>query len=105
MRQLMLAIDRMIMANQALSGMAQMGVMPNGGLQLFDITEVMKDMLAKIGRKDTERYVIKVQPPQQTAQGAPGDNGAMAGRIQPQMGGGATPNTMQMEQQGQMGGL
>lgn len=104
-RQLMLAIDRMIMANQALSGMAQMGVMPNGGLQLFDITEVMKDMLAKIGRKDTERYVIKVQPPQQTAQGAPGDNGAMAGRIQPQMGGGATPNTMQMEQQGQMGGL
>lgn len=104
-RQLMLAMDRAIMANQALGQMAQSGIQPNGGLKLFDVTVFMEDLLAKIGRKDFERFTIKMSQQGQGQPGVPGDNGAMAGRVQPQMGAGATPNTMQMEQQGQLGGL
>lgn len=101
-RQLMLLVDRAIMANQALAQMAQMGAVPPTGLKIFDITTMIEDLYVKMGRKDVSRFSIQVQPPQQQA--SPGGNGAMAGMNQPQMGE-SLPNTMQMEQQGQLGGL
>jgi hypothetical protein len=93
------------MGNQALSQMAMQGVVPEGGLKLFNITAFMEDLLVKLGHKDVERFTITIKPQQPAGGAASGDNGAMAGRAQPQIGGGATPNAQQMMQQGGAGGL
>jgi len=89
-RQLMLAFDRAVMANQAMANMMQFGITPPNGLRLIDTSAFMEDLLPKLGRKDTKRYFINIQPPQQgPPQGGqqPGQgNQGMRGRMTPKPG-------------------
>jgi hypothetical protein len=88
-RQLMLAFDRAVMANQAMANLMQAGVTPKRGIRLIDTSAFMEDLLPAIGRKDIKRYFISVAPPQQRGEGneQPGQgNQGMRGRMTPKAG-------------------
>lgn len=104
-KQLMLAIDRAIMSNQSTAGMIQGGIIPTTGLKMFDITAMMDILFPLIGRKDTARFSFPISAPQQAQQGAPGQNPANAGQMQPQLGQSNPLNTEQMLQQGGGNGI
>lgn len=72
-KQTFLAMDRGIMAMQAISGLMQMGVSPPGGFEVPNLGEMFKDLLPKIGKKDLKRYLIKL-PPIQPQEGGGGGN-------------------------------
>jgi hypothetical protein len=88
-RQLMLAFDRAVMANQAMANLMQAGVTPPNGLRLIDTSAFLEDLLPKLGRKDTQRYFINIPPPQEGRGGSeqPGQgNQGMRGRMTPKPG-------------------
>lgn len=86
----MLAMDRAIMSNQAMVGLAAAGMVPPEGIRLFNTTTFMEDVLPKLGKKDIERYFIDVPAPQPGAEG-----GAAGGQQQPGGGELALANDLQ----------
>src|SRR3990172_5165887 len=87
-RNLMLLMDKGIMSNQATSQLMQMGLQPPQGFILFNTTQFMIPMLQKMGRRDIEKYFIKVPPLPPQTPGTNSGNGkaAMMGAMTPQMG-------------------
>ena len=86
-RQTLLAMDRAIMANQAMIPLLQSGIAPPEGIKLFNIAKFMEDILPKLGKKNVQDYFIMIQPPQLPQQpGSAPLSPEVAGRIQPQMG-------------------
>lgn len=84
-KETMLAIDRAVMANQSQFQMVQAGVVNPQHVTFINISALMDDLFPKLGKKSTERYYIPAQPPPQPeAEG--GQDRALAGRIQPQIG-------------------
>ena len=91
----MLAMDRVIMANQAMVGLASAGMVPPEGIRIFDPTAFMEDMLPLMGKKDLARYFM--QMPQPTQPGGGGGAGS---------GGGPSPgNEANDLQAGGLGGI
>jgi hypothetical protein len=58
-----IAMDRAIQANQSLATLIQFGAVPPEGIQVADIMGLFSEILPKIGYKNTQKYIIKVQPP------------------------------------------
>jgi hypothetical protein len=81
-KQISLAMDRAIMANQAAASLAQVGAIPEDGLKFIDITKFYETLLPKIGIRNAADFIITVQPPQQE-----GQDQAAAGAATPQIGG------------------
>ncbi len=84
-QQTMLAIDRAIMANQAIVQLMQVpGAIPPEGIKIANTSTLLEDLFEKIGKKDTNRYFIQLGQPT----GEPGaQDPALAGANQPQIGG------------------
>lgn len=95
-KQLMLAMDKAVMSNQALAAILQTGVIPPKEIQLTDTSKLLEQLYPKIGLKNVHDYFFKVQPPppQPPAGGGgpspapglgnmPGGPAAMAGMLQP----------------------
>ena len=81
-----LLMDRMIMSNQAAANMMKLGAVPPGGMKVFDMTEVVTEIMPKLGYKDVSRFVVKIPvPPPQEGGGDPSAQGA-TGAMQPQIG-------------------
>ena len=100
----LLCMDRAIMANQAMVGLAQTGMVPREGIRLFNLTAFMEELLPMIGKKEIEKYFFMAPPPQPQAQwpGGGGQGGAaIAGRSAAQLG----QAGMAPENQAQVGGL
>jgi len=88
--QLLLAMDKMIMANQSLvSLMSVPGAVPQEGVRLFDLTQVMTKFLPKIGIKDYVNFFFQSGQPvlDEGAGGTGGAGNAIQGSITPQVGG------------------
>jgi len=85
-RNLMLAMDRANMSNQAMAQIAQLGMIPPEGLEIFSIPEFMRVILPKLGQKNVDKFFVKVPPPPPAAPeggGAPQDPD-VAGLLQAQ---------------------
>lgn len=59
-RNMMLAMDRAIMSNQALVPLVQGGIVPEEGISLFNISAFMKPIMDKLGQKNFNKFVIKI---------------------------------------------
>jgi hypothetical protein len=79
-RNLMLAMDRAIMSNQALVPLVQAGVVPSTGINLFNISEFMKPILSKLGYRAFKKFLITIPksevPPPAPAKGSATDPAA-----------------------------
>jgi hypothetical protein len=71
---------------------------------MFNGNQVFRDLLPKLGKKEIDKYFVNIPPPPIPMQGGGGDNGAMAGKLAPQIG----DNTQMPQneiQQASMGGF
>lgn len=59
-RNIMLAMDRAIMSNQALIPLVQAGVVPAEGVELMNPAEFMRILLPKIGQKNVTKFFLKI---------------------------------------------
>lgn len=104
LKQTFLAMDRAMMSNQSLTQLGSLGMLPPGGIRLFDTTAFMEDILPYLGKKNMQRYYIQIQNAPQEGQG--GLNAGLAGQTVPQQGGGPVGmDSMNMLQKGSMGGI
>jgi hypothetical protein len=102
-QQTLLAMDRAIMANQAIVQLMQVpGAVPEEGIKIVNTSALLEDLFEKIGKKDTKRYFIQLGQPT----GEPGgQNPALAGENQPQIGGREASPDASALQYGGLGGL
>lgn len=78
-QELMMAMDRAIMSNQAAAALLSSGMTAPDGITIFNPSEFMKILLPKWGQKNLEKFFIKVQPPPpQAAPGTVGPGGQAA---------------------------
>jgi hypothetical protein len=84
-RNTMLAMDRATMYNTQMAQMVQTGVIPMEEAKFANVMALMEDLMPLIGKKSSQKYWIQAQPPPMPVEGT-GDNGAMQGRKQPQVG-------------------
>jgi hypothetical protein len=82
LRNLMLAMDRGIMANGQVAQLAAAGMSPPEGLEFFNTTALLRTILPKLGIRNVDDYTVRLAPPQT----APGQASAGAGRQTPQPG-------------------
>lgn len=62
--QLNIAIQNMIMSNQSTIGMLSIpGAVPEGGLDMFSIPEVMKELLPMLGVKNYKDFIVRTGQP------------------------------------------
>jgi hypothetical protein len=86
-QQDLMAMDRANMANQASAALAQQGAVPKKGIRFIDTSAIFEELLPKIGHKNIDKYFFTVQQqPQQAPQQGGGQNQALAGKNQPQIG-------------------
>jgi len=85
-RQSLLVLDRGAVYNQTQLALLQTGAVPPQGVEMFNGNEVFRDLLPKLGKKDIQRYFIKIPPPPQPKTPAQELNNAMAGKTAPQVG-------------------
>jgi hypothetical protein len=100
-RNLMLAWDRAMMSNQAMVALAQAGGIPPEGMRLFDSAAFAEELFPMIGRKNVEKFFIKINQGQIPTEAG----GQVGGAMQPQMGSGQTLNSENALQAGSMGGI
>lgn len=62
-RNLLLAMDRAIMSNQAMVPLAQAGMVPPDGLELFNPSEFMRVLLPKLNQKNVDKFFVKIPAP------------------------------------------
>lgn len=87
--QMLLAMDKMIMANQSLvSLMGIPGAVPPQGLRFFDITKVMEEFLPLIGRKNYKDFFFQSGQPVNEEGGTGRAGNQIQGTLSPQIGGG-----------------
>jgi hypothetical protein len=97
-QQIMLAIDRGIQTMQAVPALAEMGMIPQQGLNMPDISALYKELLPHLGIRNIKDYLITLPPPQMPVTGNSG-------------GGTSTVNndtrttTRELVQQGSRGGV
>lgn len=101
----LLAMDRAIMSNQATMGMMQTGALPPDKAKIINIAAFMEDLLPKLGKKETDRYFISLQPPEGGEGEGGGGPAGMAGRAQPQLPRGEEIAPENMLQEGGFGGI
>ena len=99
-KQILLAIDRSMMANQATGQLLQLGVIKPENALFINTSEFIADLLPMIGRRDLKRYFIKAQPPMQQE----GAGGMSGGASQPQIGDLTMPAEANMVQSGSTAG-
>lgn len=103
-RQSLLVLDRGAVYNQTQLALLQTGAVPPGGVEMFNGNEIFRDLLPKLGKKDIQRYFVRIPPPPQPKTPGQQFNEAMAGEGAPQIGDGG--NIPQNElQQGSLGGF
>ena len=86
-KQALLLLDRGAVYNQSMMQLLQMGAAPPQGIELFNGTQVFKDIIPKLGKKELDKYFIRIN--QQDKPQGPGDklaNEATAGKFSPQVG-------------------
>ncbi len=75
-QNIILAMDRAIMSNQALVPLAQAGIIPPEGVELMNPAEFMRMLLPKLGQKNVSKFFIKIAkqdiPPPAPSGGAGG---------------------------------
>ena len=87
------------MVMQAAPALAQMGMIPEQGLNIPDVSMLYSDLLPHIGLRDKKRYLINLPKPQE----APGEGGVGS---PPNVAGGATVATNnELVQRGSKGGI
>jgi len=98
-KQILLAMDRAMMANQTTGQLLQMGALDATNAKFVNLAEFYVDLLPKLGRKDLKRYFIQAQQPPMEQPGGAG------GAMQPQVGDLTMPAEANMIQAGGMGGI
>lgn len=98
-KQILLAMDRSMMANQATGALLKMGVLNPKDALFINTAQFMKTLLPKIRQKDLKAYFIQAQPPTEPEIAGAG------GASQPQIGDLTMPATANMVQAGSMGGI
>lgn len=104
-RNLMLAMDRALMSNQATVPLVQAGVVPKEGVVLFNISAFMEPILKTLQQKNINKFIYKIPkqdiPPPAPPGGGAGQNKGMAGANAPQA---ETPDVMATAAQAIQGG-
>ncbi len=98
-RQTMLGMDRAIMANQSTFAILKTGIVPPDGLDIINVSQFWKDYMAKVGHKNTDKYIVKLPPPQEPPGPLSGAE-TLLGRMHPNAG---NPEAISNDMQG--GGL
>lgn len=84
-RNVMLAMDRAIMSNQALIPLVQSGVVPPEGVELMNPAEFMRVLLPDIGQKNVQKFFLKIQKKDLPPPVPPGAKGGTGGGKAAQM--------------------
>lgn len=100
-KQILLAMDRAMMSNQATGALLQMGVVNPQNALFINTAKFMEDLLPKIGKKNLKDYFIQAQPAINPETGMPMGGGGMT----PQVGDMTLPADANMIQEGSMGGI
>ena len=94
-QQILLAMDRANISNQATLGIVGTGIIDPRGIKFFDTSKFMEILLPKLGHKNIKDFFLTVTPMPQTnpaavggeTMGGGGEMGAgMRGMLQPQVG-------------------
>lgn len=101
LKQAFLAWDRAMMSNQSMLQLIQIGAAPMEGVRLFDPSAFAEDVFPKLGKKDLNKYFIRVQNAPQPEGG--GMDKGLSGMMTPQ--GGESMPVDNMVQMGSMGGI
>jgi hypothetical protein len=100
-RQTLLVLDRGAVYNAAAIQLLQSGAVPPEGVELFNGNQLFRDLLPLLGKKELNKYFVKVPPPQSPMAGLAG---AITGANQPQTG--SRPEVPQNDfQAGSLGGF
>lgn len=97
-KEILLAMDKAVMANQSLIALVSTGAVPMQQIRLFDTTKFMEQLLPKIGVKNYQDYFFDVQAPPPDAENGGDGSGPMAslsGALQNPGGGPMALNALQ----------
>ncbi len=103
-RQTLLVLDRGAVYNQTQLALLQTNAVPPEGIQMFNGSQLFRDLLPRMGKKELDKYFVTIPKPPMMGAGMPGmsvGGQALTGSTAPQIGnGGAPQNDFQTGSQG-----